>query len=253
MRSATPNAAPHDRDRGAMVGLFVTGTDTGVGKTVVTGALAAVLRADGVDVGVAKPVQSGAERNDLDGDTAVLRALSGVPDSTDQINAYAFSEPLAPLIASRRAGVGVEIDRCIELVEALARTHTAVLVEGAGGLHVPVGEHWTMADLMIRLCLPVLVVARATLGTINHTVLTVEAIRARGLRVAGVVINGPGDASTPENAAVIERLGAVAVLGTVGAIEEPTAPGRMAALVRANVDTGALVRAMEMTREHAGG
>ena len=236
-----------------MNGLFITGTDTGVGKTILTGSLAAVLRADGLDVGVAKPVQSGARRDDPSGDTAILRTLSGVADPGEQLNAYAFAEPLAPLFAARRAGCVIEIDRCIELVEAVATEHAAVFVEGAGGVHVPVGEQWTMADLMIRLALPVLVVARATIGTINHTVLTVEAIRARGVPVAGVVLNGSSDASTAENVTVIKHLGAVAVLGVVGAVDDPMAPGAMAALVRANVDTGALVRAMEMTREHAGG
>jgi dethiobiotin synthetase len=234
-------------------GLFVTGTDTGVGKTVVVGALAAVLRHDGLDVGVAKPVQSGAARDDPGGDTARLRAASGVADDTDQINAYAFTEPLAPLIASRHAGQPIELDRCVELIEAVAVDHEAVIVEGAGGIHVPVGEAWTVADLMVRLALPVLIVARATLGTVNHTLLTVEAVRARGLYLAGVVINGASDESTPENVAMIEHFGAVAVLGSLPAVDHPIPPGHMTALMRANVDTRTVIGAMEMKRERTGG
>ena len=199
-------------------GLFVTATDTGVGKTVVTAALALALAARGRSPSVMKPVQTGNLVDDPAGDTMLLERWTGVPVA----NVYAFEQPVAPLVAARAAGSAIELAPILERARALP---PPLLVEGAGGLLVPVGEDWTIAGLAHALGLPLVVVARAGLGTVNHTALTVRAARGEGLEVAGVVLNehgSPPDASWETNAALIEELAAVPVLGRMPSLPELT-------------------------------
>jgi dethiobiotin synthetase len=200
-----------------MRGLFVTGTDTGVGKTEVSCALVAAARADGLDLGAMKPAQSGVEPGDP-GDAQRLRAAAGEVDPPELVCPYTFAAPLAPGVAARLAGVEIRLEVILEAAQVLAARHTALLVEGAGGLLVPLTPRHTYADLAVALGLPVLVVARVGLGTVNHTALTVEALRARGLAVAGVVLNrtsAESDPSAPHNAAEIERLTGARVLASL--------------------------------------
>src|SRR5439155_1411483 len=143
--------------------------------TVVTAALALALHARGVDAGVVKPVQSGALADDPEGDAALLKRWTGVPESVDEIAPYCFAAPLAPLISAELEGCAVSLADAAAAVEAVAARHEAVLVEGAGGLLVPAGPGWTIGDLAAELGLPLLVVARAGLGTVNHTALTLLA------------------------------------------------------------------------------
>jgi len=192
---------------GTLRGLFVTGTDTGVGKTVVTGALARALRLHGVDAGVMKAVQTGAEM-EVDGafspDARFLRLASGVEDPEDRICPELYATPVAPAAAAALEGRSVSPSRILIAFDALAERHEVMLVEGAGGLLVPLDGYLTMAHLAQALGLPLLIVARAALGTINHTLLTVEAARSRGLEIAGVILNrypaepGPAELSAPE-------------------------------------------------------
>ena len=206
-----------------MRGLFVTGTDTGVGKTAITGALARALRERGLSVGVAKPVQSGALADDPSGDAMLLREAADVDDPPDEICPYAFRAPLAPLVAARLEGRVVEPAIVLDALGALATRHDLLLVEGAGGLLVPVGEDWTIADLAAWTGLPLLIVARAGLGTVNHTLLTLSAARQRGLEPVGVVLNGVGpdtDESWRTNSELIAGFGDVPVIGIVPWLEE---------------------------------
>lgn len=164
---------------------------------------------------MAKPVQSGAPAADEAGDAMLLREAAGVGDEPEEICPYAFAAPLAPLVASRAEGRPVEPQVVLDAVSELARRHDVLLVEGAGGLLVPVGEDWTIADLAGWLGLPLVVVARAGLGTVNHTLLTLEAARARSLEVATVVLNGRSpetDSSADTNPELVERFGGVPVL-----------------------------------------
>ena len=200
-----------------MRGLFVTGTDTGVGKTEVSCALVAAARADGLDLGAMKPAQSGVGPGEP-GDAQRLRAAAGETDPPELVCPYTFAAPLAPGVAARLAGVEIRLEVILEAAQVLAARHTALLVEGAGGLLVPLTPRHTYADLAVALGLPVLVVARVGLGTVNHTALTVEALRARGLAVAGVVLNrtsAESDPSVPHNAAEIERLTGAKVLASL--------------------------------------
>lgn len=193
----------------------MTGTDTGVGKTVVTAALALALRARGLDAGVVKPLQSGNAAADPEGDAMLLKRWAGLAEEPEEIAPFAFRAPLAPLVAARLEGRSLKLDEVVARVRALAGRHELVLVEGAGGLLVPVGLAWTIADLAAALGLPLLVVARAGLGTVNHTLLTVAEARRLGLEVAGVVLNGRGDAGAETNAELIESFGGVLVLDRV--------------------------------------
>jgi dethiobiotin synthetase len=192
-------------------GYFVTATDTGVGKTVVTAGLAAVLRARGLDVAIFKPVQSGALADDPAGDAALLGA--------DCV--YSFAAPLAPLVAARAEGKTIELEPILERARKLANEHELLLVEGAGGLLVPLAPGLDMADLAVALALPLIIVARAGLGTVNHTLLTIEAAKARGLTVAAVVLNGASDKSTADNTALIEASSEARVLARIPRLADP--------------------------------
>jgi dethiobiotin synthetase len=173
-------------------GLFITGTDTGVGKTVVTAALAIVLRRRGMDVGVMKPVATGCVRRReglVSEDAEFLAQAADAPESLDEIAPIRLAEPLAPTVAAARAGRLLDLEPMWAAWRRLSMVHEIMLVEGIGGILCPVTPTESVADLARRFGLPIVVVARATLGTINHTALTVEAARARGLEVAGIVIN----------------------------------------------------------------
>jgi dethiobiotin synthetase len=191
-----------------MRGLFVTATDTGVGKTEVACALLRLARAAGVDAIGMKPAESGLVAGEL-ADSERLRAACGDAEPLEAICPYRFSAPLAPAVAARVEGRTVSFERVLEAARALAGRHETVLVEGAGGLLVPLTDRESFADLALALGLPALVVARAGLGTVNHVALTIEALRARGIPLAGVVLNRTGaadDPSVPFNAAEIARV-----------------------------------------------
>jgi len=231
-----------------MKGLFVTGTDTGVGKTVLTAGVALALRARGYSVGVVKPVQSGAAATDPDGDAMLLKRWAGVEEPAEAIAPYSFAAPVAPLVAAQLEGRVVDRADVIERVRRVGERYEVVIVEGAGGLLVPVGEDWTVADLALELALPLLVVARAGLGTVNHTALTVLTARALGLDPLGVVLNGAGDESSDRNAELIERLADVPVLGRTPLLEGRLTGERLRALVEEHVDVGALIQTREVAR-----
>lgn len=176
-----------------MRGLFITGADTGVGKTRVATALAHALAARGVDLRVRKPVESGAPRGPdgpLPQDAFALRLAAGGREPLDRVCAHALRAPLSPERAAALEGLDLTLDA---LIAAVRRDvgDGVVLVEGAGGFHSPIARGALNADLARALGLPVLVVAADRLGTINHTLLTVEAVQARGLDVAAVVLSRP--------------------------------------------------------------
>ena len=172
-------------------GLFLTGTDTGVGKTLVSAALAYLLAQQGVRVGVAKPFESGvSDPADLGEDGCLLRWASDSREDADRITPYRLREPLAPALAARREGVEIDWPYVIETIRAGRQRCEFQIVEGAGGLLVPLAGTRLVADLARESGWPLIIVARAGLGTINHTLLTLESARSRGLTVAGWVING---------------------------------------------------------------
>lgn len=193
-------------------GLFITGTDTGVGKTVVAAGLAAWCKARGIDVGVMKPIASGGTRLTAHGhtrwispDAALLSHAADVSDPWPLINPLCFREPLAPYAASLRARQPIHWSSILRAFHQLAKRHRFLILEGIGGLLVPLSRRRTVVDLIRMLGLPCLVVSRLRLGTLNHTLLTVhEAKRAR-LNVLGVVLNAAESPPTDSGARLAEQ------------------------------------------------
>jgi dethiobiotin synthetase len=198
--------------------IFITGTDTDVGKTALTGLLLAALQEAGADVVPMKPVQTGC----VDGvvpDLAFYERMTGRIYSARAHAPYQFEPACSPHLAAGLAGERIELPRIEAAFEELKAAHEMVLVEGAGGVLVPLNESQTLLDLMRRLGLPVLVAARPGLGTINHTLLTVEVLRQAGLEVLGVVIVQAGAAGAgvieKDNIRAIEMYGKVPVLAVL--------------------------------------
>jgi dethiobiotin synthetase len=196
-------------------GLFVTGTDTGVGKTVVSATLFHRHRGGRI-LRYWKPIQTGIESDD---DTADVARLAACDDGEIFDHGVRLARPVSPHLAARRSGYTIDVDQLLEPFRHEDRD-VRWIVEGAGGVLVPINDRETMADLMVRLGLPVVVVARTALGTINHTLLTLEALRVRALDIAGVVVVGHQDADACE---AIERYGRVVVLGQMPTLVPLTA------------------------------
>jgi dethiobiotin synthetase len=187
--------------------IFVTGTDTNVGKTYVAAGIAAALRRQGVDVGVMKPIASG--RSD---DARLLIKASGTADPLDLVSPIRLRDAISPHLAAKRQGIRIDLKRIDRAFATLRSRHGFMIVEGAGGLLVPIRDGFTMAELARRMGLPLLIVARDALGTINHTMLAVEAARSRGLKVLGVVVNR----SRPGRPDLAERLNPKAIADATG-------------------------------------
>ncbi|MBI2104245.1 MAG: dethiobiotin synthase [Candidatus Omnitrophica bacterium] len=177
-------------------GLFITGTDTGVGKTAVACALAAWCRRAGMDVGVMKPIATGGRRTSdggrvrwLSDDARRLARAAGCTDPWALVNPICFEEPLAPWTAAMRQRTRIRLEAAVGAFHRLADCHEYLIVEGIGGLLVPLTARASVAELAGRLGLPLLLVTRPGLGTLNHTRLSLEQIRRSGLACQGIVIN----------------------------------------------------------------
>jgi dethiobiotin synthetase len=211
-----------------MRGLFVTGTDTGAGKSVVAAAVCAALAARGERVAALKPVVTGLDvpAGEWPHDHVLLARAAGGRQAPEHVAPYRFGPAVSPHYAADLAGETIEPSRIL----AAARAHDLVVCEGVGGLMVPLTPGYLVRDLAVDLGLPLVVAARTGLGTINHTLLTIEAARAAGLAVEGVVMTPWPDDPAPieqSNRETLERLGAVAVSGL-----PRTNPGSLAAAGR---------------------
>ena len=198
-------------------GVFVTGTDTGVGKTVLSAALMHRFRAE-TAVCYWKPVQTGVGEDD---DTLTVERLGNCQSHELLRSGIRLSAPLSPHLAARLEGRAIEVSALVRLA-ASAPCDTAWIVEGAGGVLVPLSETEWLPDLIRALALPVVVAARGTLGTINHTLLTLEALRHRELPIAGVVVVGRCEA---ENRSALERWSGAPLVGAVPSVEPLNSQG----------------------------
>ena len=216
-------------------GLFITGTDTGVGKTWIMGKLAHLFRQKGFNLGVWKPLQSGVIPGDLQSDSFLLKQTSGVSDDEHLIAPFSFRAPLAPMLAARLEKRTITINAIMNAGRPLFERYPILFVEGVGGLAVPINQDELIADLVATLQLPLLIIARAGLGTINHSLLTLSYAKEKGLPIAGIILNGyQGDSKLPKpvpslskfalhkmdkseqsNAYVIEKLGKIRILGNI--------------------------------------
>ncbi|MFQ5780645.1 MAG: dethiobiotin synthase [Nitrospiria bacterium] len=173
-------------------GVFITGTDTGVGKTVIAGAIARALSSEGIDVGVMKPIETGCRIRRgkfVPADGAYLKASARSDDDLELITPYTFRDPLAPYAASIRTKKRIGFAKILTAFDRLRMRHSFLIVEGIGGLIVPLTARTDLLNLILLLNLPVLLVARSGLGTLNHTLLTLRYGTDHGIRFLGVVLN----------------------------------------------------------------
>jgi dethiobiotin synthetase len=212
--------------------LLVTGTDTGVGKTVIAAALVAALRARGVRALGFKPAETGGDP-EAESDSAILARASGGQHELAR-PLLQLSEPLAPAVAADRAGRALDPDELEARVRALRADGYTLVIEGAGGVMVPLGWDYTVLDLAERCDLDCVVVARAGLGTLNHAMLTVLMLQSRHLAVRGIVLNGRGrarDLAEETNPSALARL-----LPGLRIVESPHRPADPVAATVAIVD-----------------
>ncbi len=204
--------------------VFVTGTDTDIGKTVITAGLAAVMQSLGYKAGVYKPFQSGAEEKNgflISPDLSYVKQLDFYVET---LCTYLLKPPTAPYIAAEIDGVNINLSTVRRDFETLKRTCEIMLVEGAGGLMVPVTKDELMVDVAKMLDIPVVIVIRPNLGTINHTLLTINQAKAAGLDIAGVIINRyplqTNDIAIKTAPRLIEEYSDVDILGIVPEIPD---------------------------------
>lgn len=199
--------------------IFVTGTDTDIGKTFITAGLAAVMQSLGYKVGVYKPLQSGAEEKNgflVSPDLAYVKKLDFYVET---MCSYLLKAPTAPYVAAKIDGVQINTSAIAKEYQTLKQSCETVIVEGAGGLLVPVCEDVLMADIAKMLDIPLLIVARPDLGTVNHTLLTINQAKSMGMDIAGVIINrypmGTDDVAIKTAPRLIEEYSDVSILGIV--------------------------------------
>jgi dethiobiotin synthetase len=210
-------------------GIFVTGTDTNVGKTVVSAAVMIRYR-DEAPLTYWKPVQTGVEHDDDSREVARLAGVAGREAIHNR--GVRLAHPVSPHLAAQLAGTRITVRSLVDQLNGDADGDARWVVEGAGGVLVPINERETMADLISALDLPVLIAARSTLGTINHTLMTIEVLRRRMLRVAGVVMVGEPNA---ENRLAIEQYGAAEVMAEMPRFD-PLTPDALEAWARTSFD-----------------
>lgn len=199
-------------------GYFITGTDTGVGKTRVACLLVESLKRQGLRVAVMKPVAAGIDRDGMNEDVRLLVASSNVEAPLDLVNPYCFAPAVAPHLAARQAGVVMDLNVIAEAYERLASMSDVVVVEGAGGFLVPLNDDAGMDAIPVHLQLQVVMVVGLRLGCLNHAMLTAEAVRARGLKLAGWVANhiDPGMSLPEENVTTLRSILRSPCLGELG-------------------------------------
>lgn len=223
--------------------IFVTGTDTGVGKTVITAGLLVSFRKKGYKTIAVKPFQTGAyvcEGSLLSPDVMFYQETGFTEEPLEVLNPVSLEPPASPWVASILSKTPIDLVKVYQAVEEVLPRYDLVITEGAGGICVPILKDFLMADLALEMGCPVLIVARGSLGTINHTILTVRYAQARGIPILGVVINGlkPGADPVEElNPRVIKELSGVPLLGVV-----PYSP-------TVNVDTGETGNLVELVEE----
>lgn len=232
-----------------MSGIFITGTDTNIGKTVISAGLAGVLKNKGYSIGVMKAIQSGAGiRNGrlYSPDAEFMIKVTGNIDEMEHVCPYLLKEAMAPGIAAEIEGIEVDFDVIKKAYIELEKRHDIVIVEGAGGIAVPVKKRLLISDLIKSLDIPVIIVARAGLGTINHTVLTIEFAKRSKIKIIGVIINDyRGRLVEKMNPLAITDLTGIPILGIIpndpDICSEKDVPGNIVSLMEKNVDLGRII------------
>ena len=201
-------------------GYFISGTDTGVGKTVVTACLLALYHKRRVDLGVMKPMETGIDpecSSEANSDAKFLLAVSGNQDALEEVCPIRLQPPAAPLQAARMTGQTIAIDSILENFRKLQTRYDQILVEGVGGLMVPLKPDYFITDLIRDMDLPLIIVSRLTLGTLNHTLLTLKTAQSTGIEIAGVILNRSDNSPLNDvekgQANLIHELSGVPIIG----------------------------------------
>ena len=229
-----------------MKSYFVTGTDTGVGKTIVTAALTASIKKMGIDVGVMKPIATGIERkNDFkSSDVSILCQASGVDDPEDLINPIFMPLPASPYDVSKILKLTFDKTIIFEKFEKLKSRHEMLLVEGIGGIMTPILSDYFVADLIREMGLETIIVTRSTLGTLNHTMLTVKACHEYQIPIKGIVVNNYDENGSPaekNSPSTIYEITHIPILGVLPFVKDYQNTTMMISHVEKNVDLKSLI------------
>ena len=217
-----------------------------MGKTTITAAIARSLKKSGIDVGVMKPVATGTamEQGYKSEDAELLRRAINAQDGEETVNPVFLPLPMSPYDASKILNVESDVEKVFERFRNLSRSHQMVLVEGIGGIMTPIKRDFFVADMIKRLGLETIIVTRSTLGTLNHTLLTVQACKTWQIPIAGIVVNSVGEKGGPEEknaASTLHEITGLAVLGVIPFVKDCGDLDVMAEVVEQNIDLGRLI------------
>ena len=229
-----------------MKAYFITGTDTGVGKTAITAGLAGSLRKLGINVGIMKPIASGYPQKTgyKSSDVTVLVEATGIKDPEDLINPVFLPIPTSPYDASKLLSVPIDMPLILTKFKKLLSMYDLLLVEGIGGIMTPITKNFFIADMIRAMAIETIIVARATLGTLNHTVMTCKMCKDYDIKVRGLVINNFDEKGTPaeKNApATLYELTGINILGIVPFIKDLNQIDKMIEMVRQKIDIKSLI------------
>jgi dethiobiotin synthetase len=225
---------------------FITGTDTGVGKTVITASIAISLRRRGLDVGVMKPIASGIPQKTgfKSFDVSLLCEAAGVKDDEDVVNPVFLPISTSPFDATKILNLPIDMPQVFEKFQTLLKSHQMLLVEGIGGIMTPITKNFFVADMIKAMGLETIIVTRSTLGTLNHTVMTVKMCKEYQIPVKGIVVNYFDEKGTPaeKNApATIHELTGIPILGIVPYVKDYQKLDSMVKTVEKSVNLDALI------------
>ena len=229
-----------------MKSFFVTGTDTGVGKTVITATLAMCLRKLGIDVGVMKPISSGIPQKTgfKSSDVSLLCEAAGITDSEEMINPVFLPIPTSPYDATKILNVSIDMPLIFEKFQNLIKTHQMLLVEGIGGIMTPITKNFFVADMIKAMGLDTIIVTRSTLGTLNHTIMTLSMCKDYEIPVKGMIVNyfdergGPAEKNAP---ATLYELTGIPILGIIPFVKDYQKLDTMVNIVEKNIDLNSFI------------
>jgi len=225
---------------------FVTGTDTGVGKTVITAALAVCLRKRGIDVGVMKPIASGIPQKTgfKSSDVRLLCEAAGITDSEEIINPIFLPIPTSPYDATKILNLPVDMPLIFEKFQNLIKTHEMLLVEGIGGIMTPITKNFFVADMIKAMALDTIIVTRSTLGTLNHTIMTLRMCKDYEIPAKGLIVNyfdekgGPAEKNAPST---LYELTGIPILGIIPFVKDYQKLDTMVEIIEKNIDLNSII------------
>ena len=229
-----------------MNGYFVTGTDTGVGKTAITAGIAGSLRKLGVNVGVMKPIATGYQQKAgyKSSDVTILAEAAGIKDPEDLINPVFLPIPTSPYDASKLLSVPIDMPLILTKFKKLLSLHDVILIEGIGGIMTPITKNFFIADMIKAMTIETIIVTRATLGTLNHTVMTCKMCKDYDIKVKGLVINNFDEKGTPAEKSApttLYELTGINIIGIIPFIKDFNQIDKMIEMVSKKIDVKSLI------------